>query len=768
MSNNINSNDSIDFAGLVRNYIKNWKIFLIAIIVCGAIAYIYAKITSPTYQMNANVLVIEEDEKSGKGNMQSMLARSFGGSIGGGNVDDEIYVLTSYSNICNTVKDMGLYKSHSIDVGLFKTKDLYKDFPIDVYVPESILDTLSIAVSFNVNVSKTGDINVTAKGKKGKSLGEKNAKKFPVVLDTEYGAFTVYETKYYKSGEEIDCNISVSGYGLVAEDFSKKLKSAIPGKRTNMICLSIEDENIERGKDFLNTLVSLYNERGLEQKNLEAEKTAKFIDERLGIISGELYSVEKEIENYKIENKVINVGSDAAAAYQRKEAYAETQLQAELNENIEKLIDDFINNPDNKNSLLISTSGIVGEAINRYNNLLISRRELLRTAKENNPAVKRLDDQIDLAWKNIKDVLAASRKEKNVSLSDIKRLESKMQKKVAEAPSKEREFINIKRQQAIKEELFMFLLQKKEDNAITLAANTPKGQVVDAAYNLNKPVSMPKKLILLIGLVVGFFIAAAYLYLKEFFKTKFATKEELEKMTSLPIVGEVCQNHTNHNIVVKEGDNSSISELFRLIRTNLQFLLSGSGEKVILVTSSVSGEGKSFISSNLAASLALTGKKVLLIGLDIRQPKLGEYLNVKSAKGLTNYLASADVTEDDIIVRSPFTKGLDVILSGPIPPNPAELLLGERLDNLFKKLRDIYDYIIVDSAPVGMVSDTLSLNRIADVTLYVCRANYTQKENISYAESLSKDNKLKKISFVINATNTKTGYGYGYGQKNNK
>ncbi|MEG1998790.1 MAG: polysaccharide biosynthesis tyrosine autokinase, partial [Bacteroidales bacterium] len=732
--NNIKDNDSLDLAGLIRNYIKNWKVFLITIAVCGLIAYLYTKIVPPTYQILANVLVVQEDEKSGKGgNMQSMLARSFGGSIGGGNVDDEIYVLTSYSNISNVVKYLGLYKSHSLKTGLFQKKDLYKDFPVDVYAPQSLLDTLSIAVSFKINVSQDGSIYVKVKGKKGVLLGEKSAKKFPLIFNTTYGTFTVYETKYYKPGKELTCNISVSGYGSVAEEFSHKLKSEIPGKRTNVICMGIEDNNINRGTDFLNTLIQLYNERGLEQKNLEAERTATFIDERLKIISGELYNVEKEIENYKIENKILDVGADAQVAYNKRESYAETQLQAELNDHIIKLIEDFVNNPDNKGSFLISTSGVVDSAVDSYNALLSSKRELLRTAKRGNPVIKRVDDQIDIAWKNIKDQLEVSKKEKNISLSDIKKLESKMQDKVSKAPSIEREFLGIKRQQAIKEELFMFLLQKREDNAITLAANTPKGQIVDPAYNLSKPISLPKLLILLIGLVVGFFIAAAYLYVKELFRTKFSTKEELEKITTLPITGEVCVNHSDQNIVVKEGDNSSISELFRLIRTNLQFLLSGNSEKVILITSSVSGEGKSFISSNLAASLALTGKRVLLIGSDIRQPKLKEYLNVKSTKGLTNYLASADMIEEDIIVKSPFFKNLDVILSGPVPPNPAELLLSNRLDNLCNKLRDLYDYIIIDSAPVGMVSDTLSLNRISDITLYVCRANYTEKGNIAYA-----------------------------------
>ena len=622
------------------------------------------------------------------------------------------------------------------------------------------MDTLSVPARFKVNVTKDGEITVNTKIAKYKE--KKKANKFPVAIETPYGVFTLTTTENYVPGEKLKTEITVSGYGMVAEEWAKLLDSYIPNKRTNIITMSVEDANIKRGKDFLNTLIDLYNQQGLEEKNIEATKTGKFIDERLSIISKELYDIEKEIEKYKVDNKILDVVEDARAAYSKREHYSEIQLQAELRSHIVAIVEDFINNPENKNSLLISTSGVVGDAIAKYNSLLITRRELLRSAKEDNPIIKKLDIQIDLAWQNIKDVLAASKKEKDVSLTDIKILEDEMQGLVSEAPARERTYLNMKRQQSIKSELFMFLLQRREDNLITLAANTPKGQIVDSAYNLNKPVSLPKKIILLVWLCLGFAIAAGYLYIKDLFKTKFSTREELEKLTALPLLGEVSVNDTGRNIVVSSGDNTSISELFRLIRSNLQFILSN-GEKVMLVTSSISGEGKSFISCNLAASLALTGKRVVVVGLDIRQPKLGEYLNIDGRAGVTNYLASNSVSINDIIHKEPFASGLDVILAGPVPPNPAELLLSDRLEELFKELKKKYDYVIIDSAPVGMVSDTFSIDRISDICVYVCRADYTEKDNIRYAEKLSEDKKLKKLYLVLNATNTKKGYGYGYG-----
>lgn len=756
---NNKSNDTFDFTGLIKKYIRNWKLFLATIFICGVAGFFYIWLVPPSYKIIANVLV--KQQNSDGGNMQNILMRSFGGGMGSGNVDDEIYVIASHTNLRNTVRQLGLNRVHYVKKNLIKKVDSYKDYPVDVYVPESILDTLSVPALFKVDVSEDGEI--TVKTRIAKYKDKKKAAKFPVPVETPFGLFTLTATDNYLPGKKLKTEIAVAGYGMVAENWATKLESYIPNKRTNIISLSIEDANIQRGKDFLNTLVELYNKRGLEEKNIEATKTGTFIDDRLAIISKELYDIETEIEQYKVDNKILDVIEDAKAAYAKREQYEEIQLQEEMRNHIVAIVEDFINNPENKNSLLISTSGVVGDAISKYNSLLVARRELLRSAKEDNPVIKKLDDQIDLAWQNIKDFIEASKEEKNVSMSDIRKLEDEMQKKVSEAPAREKEYLNMKRQQAIKSELFMFLLQRREDNLITLAANTPKGQIVDPAYNLNNPVSMSKKMILLIWLFFGFAIAAAYLYVKDLFRTRFSTREELEKLTDLPMLGEISLNDTGRNIVVSSGENSSISELFRLIRSNLSFLMSN-GEKVILVTSSVSGEGKSFISCNLAASLALTGKKVVVVGLDIRQPRLGEYLNISGRTGVTNYLANAGVSVSDIIYREPFASGLDVILAGPVPPNPAELLLSDRLEELFKDLKGKYDYIIIDSAPVGMVSDTFSIDRVSDICIYVCRADYTEKDNIRYAEKLSQDKKLKKLYLVLNATNVKKGYGYGYGE----
>ena len=374
-----------------------------------------------------------------------------------------------------------------------------------------------------------------------------------------------------------------------------------------------------------------------------------------------------------------------------------------------------------------------------------------------------LEEQIDASRQNVISTVKTALESTNIALKDLRDKEAKFYDRIRTMPTQEREFISIFRQKAIKEELYIFLLQKQEENALTLAMASPKGQIVDEAYNFVEPVSLSTTMKLAIGFLIGLILPAIYLYLRAIFQTKFSTKEEVERMTRIPILGELCTHHSNSNIVVHEGDNSSISELFRLLRTNLQFMLTGKKDKVVLLTSSVSGEGKSFVSVNLAIALSLLKKRVLIIGLDIRNPRLSEYLNVSSLFGITTYLASEEVEIDQIIVPSNINPLLDIITAGPVPPNPAELILSNRLDALFDELRNRYDYIIVDSAPVAMVSDTVSLMRIADAVIYVCRANYTQREYIRYCNNLVTDGRLRNVSLVVNATNSSQGYGYGVG-----
>ena len=354
-------------------------------------------------------------------------------------------------------------------------------------------------------------------------------------------------------------------------------------------------------------------------------------------------------------------------------------------------------------------------------------------------------------------------------ISDMKRQLGVTDSKLGSIPTQERQYRDIKRKQTIKEQLY--LMQRREDTALMIANTTPKGVIVDKAFSVSEPISMKKKMVLLLALIFSMIIPPVILVIKKFLRDKFDTKEELKALTEIPIIGEISKDNSGETIVVKAGSVTTISELFRAVRTNLQqFFMAKAEEKVVLMTSTVSGEGKSFVSANLAQTLALTNSnmKVLLVGMDIRKPRLAEYLSLPSSLGLTEYLAKEDMNVDDIILKTPSGLSFDVITSGPIPPNPAELLLSNRVDELFEELRNRYDYIVVDTAPVGLVSDTLTLSRIGDAAIYVCRANYTTKADIQYANSIYEEGRLKKMSILLNDTIVRKGYGYGYGEQKDK
>lgn len=765
--NSSNNNDQIDVVSLFKNYIKHWYIFAICIIACTGGAFLYYKLNKPVYQINANFLVSQDNEKGSNPQASLLKSFSFGSALGGGIVEDEIFIVSSHSMLYDAVKKLGLNKTYTIHRDFIRSVNIYQTQPVDIYIPSTLEDTLSKSLTFKIKASKNGIITVEAKRGR-KKIGYKKTDKFPVSLSTVYGNFIFNKTQYFKEGKSLNMEITLAPFDEAAENVKQNIDIYLPDKKANVIGLSTKETNIQKGKDLLNTIINLYNSKGLIEKKQEALNTANFLDERINILTKELSNAEEEIETYKKANNLTDIGSEVKIILEQSGEFRSKLIETETQYQIIELIESFLHNPDNKYSLIPFNTKLSENSspIEDYNELILKRIKLLRSVKENSPALQSLNEVIDATRNNVINSIKETKSSINITLNDLQKQENAFVSRIKNMPTQEREFISIKRQQVIKENLFLFLLQKKEENALTLASQTPKGQIIDQAYNQNKPVSLSKSMLLLIGLVLGLILPIIYLYLKDITRTKFSTKEELQKLTNLPILGEMCTNTSKDHIIVKEGQYSSGAELFRLIRTNIQFLLTNQNEKVILVTSSVSGEGKSFICSNFAASLALLGKKVILIGMDIRSPKLKEYLNIQQTdkKGVTNFLASNNLSLQEIIIPNAIQKNMDVILAGPIPPNPAELLLGNRIEELFSELKKEYDYIVVDSAPVGMVSDTFSLTRIADATIYICRANYTHKDNIKYVNNLVAEHKLKNVALIINGTPAKQGYGYGYGQ----
>ena len=757
-----------DVKSLFNDYRRHWWWFVISLFLCGAMAVVYVKTHNAQYAVCANVLV--SDDNTGSFTAMSGMSDLFGSSA---NVEDEVYVISSHSVLRDVARNLGIYKTHYVKKGLLGGYLAYPDFPVDVTAESSLLDTLNTTMTFKVNVDKDGkaDIKMYADGKK---IGQEKNLRLPVSLNTKYGRYTVLPTPDYPKGEKVKTTISISGYDDAAENLAHSISSDRASRKSNMINLYMRTENTAYGKDVLNEIVDNYNRRGISYKNRQGEKTLEFINDRLAIISGDLSTAEKDIQDYKKDHKITDVGVEASYNMGVRGTADHALVQAETESEIIKMTRDFLRQPGNEFQLVPITSNMpksLGDAINEYNNLVIKRMEVADNARGNNTALRRLDESIGSLRRNIDTSLTKALETSQVQVREARsRLNSSLSK-LGNVPAQEREFLGLKRQQAVKQELYIFLLQRREETAMMIANAIPKGRIIDEAYSLSQPVSVKMKTVLAIALLIGLIVPCLLLYLRRLFRTKFDDMQELRALTDIPVVGEICKDKNAENLVVTPGSSTPTTELFRMVRSSLQFMTAGDGCHTILVTSTRPGEGKSFISVNLAASFAITGKRVVLLGMDIRNPQLGNYLGLKHNAGITNFLADPSLSIDSIIMSSPRVQGCDVILAGPVPPNPSELLSSAAVDKLFAELRERYDYIIIDSAPSGMVSDTLSLGHVADMTLYVTRADYTLRRDVTFVNNLSTDNRLPRIALVLNGVPMRAkayGYGYGYGKQSNK
>lgn len=757
----INQSDYIDVKALLRTYISKWYYFLISVVVCCALGYAYSLRHPNDMAVRANVLIQPENSNqlSGFGDLSSL----FGSN---GYVEDEIFVIGSHSLYRDVVKNLELNRFHLVKDGLLSSYIAFPEYPVDVIAP-GVADTLRTSVVFRIKVDKDGKAKVKVKAKR-KNVADLRDVTLPAVVKTPYGDFTVMETQWYPKGENVNTTIVFSGYEKAAEALTKDVIVEMPSRKSNVISLAYDTPNAAYGSAILNEIIDLYNIRGINEKNLQGEKTAAFLEGRLNILARDLNIAESDIQKYKEHNGIVDVASEAMYQTEKK-GQLETELLAAATElEILKMTKDFLKDTVNRYDLVpIDVSNeAVSKGVQEYNALAVKRIQLMKSAKPGNPILVQLSQQMDAARNNI--LFTA---EKAVDASEIKLKELRKEKYSADArlsniPTQEREYINKKRQQEVKQQLYLFLLQKQEETAMVLANSVPKGVVIDRAYTLSEPLGISLGLRLAICALFGLLIPPLAIYLNRVVRNKFETREEVMKYVSAPILGEIGLDKSGNSMVVADNDTSSSNELFRLLRTNLLFLLNNKEDKVVLLTSTQSGEGKTFIAMNLAASLSLLrDKKVLLVGLDVRNPQIAKNLGVSSAIGIVNYLSDSNVMLEQIISHVPSYRDLDVIISGPIPPNPAELLASPRLDELFDLLRERYDYIIVDTAPVGMVSDTFTLNRVADATIYVTKVNYSSISDLKFIETIFEENKLKKMSVVVNGVAVKKGYGYGYGKQ---
>ena len=518
----------------------------------------------------------------------------------------------------------------------------------------------------------------------------------------------------------------------------------------------------------------MYNRNTNNDKNEIAQKTAEFIDERIGIISKELGSTEANLETFKRDAGITDLTSERSqialagnAEYEKKSVENRTQIS--LVNDLRKYLrgNEYEVLPSNVG---LQDAALIG-AIERYNEMLMERKRLLRTSTENNPTIVNLDTSIRAMKANVQATLEGTLQGLMITKESLDREASRYSRRISNAPGQERAYVSIARQQEIKAGLYLMLLQKREENAIALAATANNAKIIDEAIADDIPVSPKRSMIYLIALVLGVGIPVGIIYLVELTKFKIEGRADVEKLTSVPVVGDIPltdeKNDKNGSIAVFENKNNLMSETFRNIRTNLQFMLDND-QKVILVTSTISGEGKSFVSSNLAISLSLLGKKVVIVGLDIRKPGLNKVFQLSNKeRGITQYLSNPETDLMELVQPSDVNKNLFILPGGTVPPNPTELLARNGLDRAIETLKKNFDYVILDTAPIGMVTDTLLIGRVADLSVYVCRADYTHKAEYTLINELSFEKKLPNLCTVINGVDLKKrkyGYYYGYGK----
>lgn len=760
---------------IIFRYLIHWPWFVASVVFCVILAWAYLYIATPVYNISATVL-IKDEEKGGGAGMSSELERMGldGFMSSSKNVDNEIEVLRSKSLAREVVNQMNLYVTYK-DEDVFPTRELYRSSPVLVSLTPQEAEKLSEPMEIGMTLLPTGavDVQITV----GEKVYQKHYDKLPAVFPTDEGTVAFFENKdtlavspSKEEGMERHITAFINRPMAVAKKYSEALSIAPTSKTTSVVVISLKNSNTRRGKDFIDKLLEVYNINTNNDKNEVAQKTAEFIDERIGIISKELGSTEQDLEDFKRSAGITDLSSEAQIALTGNAEYEKKSVENQTQINLVADLQRYMKG--NEYEVLPTNVGLqdvgLAGAIDRYNEMLVERNRLLRTSTENNPTIINLNTSIKAMRSNVQATLDATLKGLQITRDDIAREAKRYTRRISDAPTQERQFVSIARQQEIKAGLYLMLLQKREENAITLAATANNAKTIDEALSDDKPVSPKKMMIYLAALVLGMGLPVGIIYLNGLTKFKIEGRTDVEKLTSLPIAGDIpLADEKTGSIAVFENKNNLMSETFRSIRTNLQFMLEN-GKNVILVTSTISGEGKSFISANLAISLSLLGKKVVIVGLDIRKPGLNKVFNLpKREHGITQYLTNTTTNLMDLVQPSDINKNLFILPGGTVPPNPTELLARDGLDKAIDTLKKNFDYVILDTAPVGMVTDTLLIGRVADLSIYVCRADYTHKAEFTLINNLAEEGKLPNLCTVINGMDMKKkkyGYYYGYGK----
>ena len=742
---------------LLFRYVPYWPIFLLALILCGGAAWFYLRITPPQYEVTASIMIKDEKKGSTDGQTVNQLNQMSEKRI----VENESEIFQSRTLMQEVVNNLSLYATF-FEKDQFTAKPAYSLSPVKIHFADpSNIKASDKKIPFQYSEKDSSVIIGT--------------KKYPLrqFVSTDYGFLQFLPNKSYdpeaKTSNEL--SFTLSNPQKIAATLLSELKASPSTKLTSVLLLSMKDSDPKRGEDIINELIAAYNKKTLQEKNRVADSTSALLENRLKLVEQELSDIEKKAQSYKATRGAVDI-STQGRLYLENLAATDNQL-TDINVQISSLdeVEKYVRAKDNKSGIVPSSVGIkdpiLTDLLNKKYQLELDYEKLKKTTGENNPMVTSIKDQISKISPSILENIENQRKTLEAGRQNLNTATNSYSSMLYSIPEKEREIIDISRQQSIKSNLYAFLLQKKEESDLAHTFNLEDTRIIDKAQASFLPVSPNKGIIYGIAVILGLGLPIGLLAFKELFNRKILYRHEIEKLTAAPIIGEVAHDKSKDAIVIKEGKRTFVAEQFRRLRASLGYLGGKSGKKKILVTSSLPKEGKSFVALNLALSLALTNKRVILVELDLSNPSLSNKLEVSYDEGASDFL-SGESEPEDIIKRTTAHKNLFFIPSGTLPDNPSELLLSEKLNDLLNYLEEVFDVVIIDSAPASLLSDAYILSPLCDTTLYVVKHGFTPK---SYLERLDEEtdseNKLTNMKIVFNDIRSrgfmKNAYGYGYG-----
>lgn len=746
--------DNKRFLAFLSRLYSNWYWFALSGIVGLLFGYLYVRYTAPVFNITAKVLVNDE-KKGGPLSGQSELL-DLGGLLGGkSSVDNEAEILKTRFLMEQVVKDLNanveyFFKGRIRSVQIHESPFFVRLLNVKDSIPRS---------EFVLESQNDGTLTIT-----DRAVVKRVRYNRPFLLDG-IGKIELIRNPAVAFGGD-GYSFILSSIDEKVDNFMRLLSVGVTNKQVSTIDLSFKHHIPRMGEEILETLIKRYVQGNLEDKNVIADSTISFIEDRLMYVGQELGDIEGNIQRFKQNSRLTNIGEQSKLLLQSSSSQIDQLAKLETQISVLEALKNFLDNGTKDNRVLPSAvleGDIVFSAlIEKYNALLLERDRQTLSSTDTNPFVENLDKQIQNLKTDIMSNLNSTLNAIRISASDLRSRGGSLNSEIRQVPATERKYLDLARQQQIKQELYIFLLQKREETAISKTSNISNSKVIDPPKADPNPISPRRRLIYLLGLLAGLTIPFAILYLRSTLSVRVENKDDIARELDIPIIGEIGSNKEEGVIVVTKDSRSPIVEQFRGLRTNLSFFLKDS-EKTILLTSSMSGEGKSFIALNLALILAISGKKVVVMELDLRKPNLANKINKVGGLGFTSFIISSELSYNEVVQPSGVNENLFIVSSGPIPPNPAEMILDSRTDELMASLKREFDYIIIDAPPVGLVTDAQLLSKFSDLTLYIVRQGYTFRDQLEIANDLFSKKKMKNLSIVVNDIKVNSGYGYGYG-----